>query len=405
MAPLQSHLFDPDRTPILNSVRFRNVILQRVVELLSLARPGNGQKKRARISYAQLGINQLGAVYEGLLSYTGFFAEEDLYEVRRKDEPYDELKNAFFVKAEALGQYQSEELVRDESGLPKRYPKGTFIYRLAGRHREKSASYYTPEVLTRCVVKYALKELLGDAMPADEILSLTILEPALGSGAFANEAVNQLAEAYLERKQRELGRTIPHDQYLLEKQKVKAFIADNGVYGIDLNSTAIELAEVSVWLNTIYQGHTIPWFGNQLVVGNSLVGARRQAFDSSQLTGRDRAWLGAVPERIPVGHTRPAGRTWHFLVPDAGMADYDDKVVREMAPAEMKAIKAWRKAFTARFDEGEIRGRSRGCRPRWTGCGSGTPPCGGPLASGRATCFPCSATRRTRRSASPPRAA
>ena len=55
------------------------------------------------------------------------------------------------------------------------YEKGTFIYRLAGREREKSASYYTPEVLTKCLVKYALKELLKDKT-ADEILHLTVCE-------------------------------------------------------------------------------------------------------------------------------------------------------------------------------------------------------------------------------------
>ena len=65
------------------------------------------------------------------------------------------------------------------------YEKGTFIYRLAGREREKSASYYTPEVLTKCLVKYALKELL-EGKTADEILKLTICEPAMGSAAFLN---------------------------------------------------------------------------------------------------------------------------------------------------------------------------------------------------------------------------
>lgn len=74
------------------------------------------------------------------------------------------------------------------------YAKGTFIYRLAGREREKSASYYTPEVLTKCLVKYALKELLKDKS-ADDILHLTICEPAMGSAAFLNEAINQLAQA------------------------------------------------------------------------------------------------------------------------------------------------------------------------------------------------------------------
>jgi type II restriction/modification system DNA methylase subunit YeeA len=105
------------------------------------------------------------------------------------------------------------------------YPKGSFIYRLAGRDRQKSASYYTPQVLTQCLVKYALKELLNSdrVKKADDILTLTVCEPAMGSAAFLNEAVNQLAEAYLERKQAELGKRIPHDDYPQELQKVRMY--------------------------------------------------------------------------------------------------------------------------------------------------------------------------------------
>ena len=53
-------------------------------------------------------------------------------------------------------------------------------------------------------------------MPEDttaaEVLGVRVCEPALGSGAFANEAVNQLAETYLERRQKELGQTIDADR-------------------------------------------------------------------------------------------------------------------------------------------------------------------------------------------------
>jgi superfamily I DNA/RNA helicase len=98
------------------------------------------------------------------------------------------------------------------TGKPKCYPKGSFIYRLAGRDREKSASYYTPESLTQCLVKYALKELLP-GKSASEILGLKVCEPAMGSAAFLNEVVNQLAQAYLERRQQETGRSIPHEQF------------------------------------------------------------------------------------------------------------------------------------------------------------------------------------------------
>ncbi|MGD0127855.1 MAG: hypothetical protein ABSF46_21025, partial [Terriglobia bacterium] len=358
MEPLRCDLFDPERTPYLNRVRLRNHVLQRAIELLSLSREGAG--RRGRISYSQLGIGQLGAVYEGLLSYTGFFVEErdGLYEVKPAGEKSDPLKQAYFVPGEALPQYTEEEKVFDELGRLVHHPQGSFVYRLAGCNRQKSASYYTHQVLTQCVVKYALKELLKNK-PADDILRLNVCEPALGSGAFLNEALNQLAEAYLERKQRETGRTISHDNYLLETQKVKAYLADNRVFGVDLNPTAIELAEVSLWLNTIYPGHTIPWLGAQLVAGNSLTGARRQAFLRDQLAGDHREWLAAVPERLPLGTERAPGQVWHFLVPDKGMADYTDAAVRQMAPAEIRKIADWRRDFLARFEPGDVRAVER----------------------------------------------
>ena len=70
LAPLDSKLFDPASTPLLNQVRFPNHVWQRVIRLMSLS---NG-KRKGRVSYQLLSINQLGAVYEALLSYRGFFA-------------------------------------------------------------------------------------------------------------------------------------------------------------------------------------------------------------------------------------------------------------------------------------------------------------------------------------------
>lgn len=356
IAPLRSHLFDPKRTPLLSRVKFRNSVLQRIIELMSLSRPKNNRDRRGRISYAQLGINQLGAVYEALLSYQGFFAETDLYEVKKADEPYNELETAYFVKAEDLQQYKEEEKVYNKDGTLKKYLKGAFIYRLAGRDREKSASYYTPEVLTQCLVKYALKELLQDKT-ADEILNLTVCEPAMGSAAFLNEAVNQLAEAYLQRKMRETGRLIPYDDYTSEKQKVKMHLADNNVYGVDLNPIAVELAEVSLWLNTIHAGAYVPWFGMQLTCGNSLIGARRQVFAAHllrQASKKDSLWLDEVPQRVMPGNERQAESVYHFLLPDRGMADYTDKVIRDFAVKEIKTIKEWRAEFIKPFSANQV---------------------------------------------------
>jgi len=360
MKPLQGDVFNPAFTPLLTRMKFRNSVLQRVLELLSLSRPVGG-RSRGRISYRELGINQLGAVYEGLLSYTGFFVREKdgLYEVKKAGETADPLKQAYFVRVADLAQYDAkEEVVYDDQGRPKWYPQGTFIYRLAGRNRQKSASYYTPDVLTECVVKYALKELLKDRT-ADQILDLTICEPALGSGAFLNEALNQLADAYLDRKRKESHRDIQHAEIEREKQKVKAWMADNRVFGMDLNPVAVELAQISLWLNTIYEGHTIPWFGAQLAVGNSLIGARRQVFTHEQIVGRERAWLDAVPERVKPGDARPEGAVYHWLLPDSGMANYTDRAVKQMTGDATKRIGQWRREFSARFTEGEAKALER----------------------------------------------
>lgn len=361
IAPLRSHLFDPDKTPLLRRVRFRNEVLQKVIALMSLTRPKKGER-RGRISYAQLGINQLGAVYEALLSYRGFFAQTDLYEVKA-DPQDDELQTAYFIQAEDIEKYRNgnEDKLVYETGADglkrlKVYPKGRFIYRMAGRDREKSASYYTPESLTRCLVKYALKELLP-GKSADEILHLTVCEPAMGSAAFLNEAVNQLAEAYLARKQEELGRKLPLDQYPAELLRVRMYMADNNVFGVDLNPVAVELAEVSLWLNSISSSVFVPWFGNQLLCGNSLVGARRQirpAHEISQGSGKRTPWQDGVPRRVTATAPRRPQEIYHFLLPDNGMAAYDDKDIKKLVPEAVKAAKDWRKEFVRPFESGHL---------------------------------------------------
>lgn len=382
--PLRSHLFDPSKTPLLNKVRLRNAAMLQVLKLMSLSKAKGNKQRSGRISYAQLGINQLGAVYEALLCFKGFFAEEDVYEVQpapkksgrdAPDEDEDEsdfedehdatpsltkgkskgeakhtrdaLEIAYLVPKDELDKYAIDERVFDEQGRQKFYSKGSFIYRLAGRDRQKSASYYTPEVLTQCLVKYSLKELLKEKS-ADDILTLKICEPAMGSAAFLNECVNQLADAYLERKQNELDKRIPHDEYALEKQKVKMFIADRNVFGVDLNTLAVELAEVSLWLNSIHEGAFVPWFGMQLVCGNSLVGARRQTFPRELLSGSRKGkqlWHETEPDRIQPGSKRQAEHVYHFLLPDPSMSKYDDKAVKELAKDHIQGIDIWRTSF------------------------------------------------------------
>jgi len=297
----------------------------------------------------------LGAVYEALLSYRGFFAETDLYEVKHAgDKEHNVLNNAYFIKETDLHKYKEDEKVRDENKEKLlKHPKGSFIYRLAGRDREKSASYYTPEVLTKTLVKYALKELLQNKT-ADDILNLTVCEPAMGSAAFLNEAVNQLAEEYLKRKQQETKKTIDHDNYKKELQQIKMYIADRNVFGVDLNPVATELAEVSIWLNTIFKGAHVPWFGLQLRVGNSLVGARRSTYNSQTLRSSKEFYQNTPPQRIKPQQTREQNTVYHFLMPDPNMANYTDKVIKKMEEQNLNKIKTWKNKQKKPFSQRDI---------------------------------------------------
>jgi len=363
LTKLDSHLFDPKRTPTLNKVVFTNLTMQRILNLMSLSKEKSGKSRRGRISYSQLGINQLGAVYEALLSYRGFFAQETLYEVKKKGDKYSELETGYFVTSEQFNEYDEEEKVThtiyeggEKKTRYKKFEKGSFIYRMAGRDREKSASYYTPEVLTKSLVKYALIELFKEKIDplktakakANAIIKLTVCEPAMGSAAFLNEAINQLSEHYLFYKQQAEKKRIPQDEYTRELQRVKMYIADNNVFGVDLNPVAVELAEVSLWLNAISSEAFVPWFGYQLFNGNSLIGARRQIFPSHQLSFKNKntpSWLNQAPIRIEPGKKREEDQVYHFLLGDNGMANYTDKVVKGLKPEEIKTINDWRKEF------------------------------------------------------------
>ncbi|MFC7788100.1 DNA methyltransferase [Microbacterium sp. MAHUQ-60] len=356
---LSADLFRPESVALIDEAELGDGALQRVLSLLLLTREERTKKggDRGFISYADLGINQLGAVYEGLMSYTGFFAETDLYEVAKDG---DASKGSWVVPVERADGIAKQHFVMAEDPIThervqRRYRGGEFVFRLSGRERQTSASYYSPEVLTKFVVGQALEELLdqdGHTTTAEEILGLTVCEPALGSGAFAIEAVRQLADHYLTRREQEIGERIDPDERPLELQKAKASIALHQVYGVDLNATAVELAEISLWLDTMVDGLKAPWFGLRLRRGNSLIGARRAIYSAQQVT--DKAWLKDVPTNVPVSTlvddmregrvgSATSGRIHHFLLPAEGWgAAVDAKEGKELASEAHAKLRTWR---------------------------------------------------------------
>lgn len=333
--PIDSPLFNDKNLHHLGDVKIRNVKWQEIIKALSLS------KKKSycgRISYANLGVNQLGSVYESLLAFRGFYAEEDYIEVHKANDPSD---GTFLVPYSRMSDFDISEVLCNQDGTPAILPKGTFVYRLNGRDRQKSASYYTPEVLTRSTVKYTLKSIIDEVREnkrkATELLELKILEPAMGAAAFQNEVINQLAEAYLIHQQRQLREEgkynwrISPDQYRDELQKVKAYIATHNVYGVDLNPTAIELGKLSLWLNVIHKDMETPFFANRLAVGNAVIGAWLKVYSKDDVKGiverqgrplKPNKWWEKAPHKIKFFSNRvnrSVNDVYHFLLPDANM--------------------------------------------------------------------------------------
>lgn len=394
MKPLDSPLFDNAEFKHLTGVQFRNLILQQIIKRLSLSDHSKG-KRRGRISYANLGINQLGSVYESLLAFSGFFAAETLIEVKAADDP-DGKEGTFLVPLSRRDDFKEDEILKDPENplYDKQIAKGHFVYRLNGRDRKKSASYYTPEVLTQTTVKYTLKGIIDKLKErqekgedcADEILSLKILEPAMGAAAFHNEVINQLADAYLELKEEEevrKGRTrILPGAYSDELQKVKAFIAANNVYGVDLNPTAVELGKLSLWLNCMHRNMETPFFAHRLGTGNAVVGCWLKVYDTKDLieefpkegTAKQRAtpfakeWWTKAPERITWDKngklTRKSGQIYHFLLPDDSMLSSAsiDIIKEELSDGQRKEIANRKKEFKKPLTSNECKRLEAVCK-------------------------------------------
>ncbi len=162
------------------------------------------------------------------------------------------------------------------------------------------------------------------------------------------------AEAYMEQKTRERGETLSVDEYAEALQRVKLHLADNNVYGVDLNPVAVELGGVSLWLNTLVPGGFVPWFGNQLKCGNSLVGTWRRVYTSAQT--RAGKWWTRAPQDAGWGSgTRASNTIYHFLLGDPGMVDYGgNKVIKQIAAQELGRFKKWKQHFTSALSAGEF---------------------------------------------------
>ncbi|MCS3612542.1 Eco57I restriction-modification methylase domain-containing protein [Salinibacter ruber] len=255
-------LFDLEKGEYLPERACDNAHLLRALQKLTLIERESVQQ---RISYLDLGVEELGAVYENLLDFTPRVTEEpETIEDR---------------------EVSAHEFILDPRGL----------------ERKQSGSYYTPDSLVNELIKSALLPVMRDRL-ADEglpvvseddlgevttgllehyanlseeereageeaLLSMDVVDPAAGSGHFLVKA-NDVMGA-------EVARLRTGDEYPTERavRQAKRAVLARCIYAVDLNPMAVELCKVSLWINASVQDRPLSFLDHHIKQGNSLIGA------------------------------------------------------------------------------------------------------------------------------------
>ncbi len=256
-------LFDPKRNPFLQNKRIGDEFIAKAINLL--AREG-----KDFIDYSTLGTRQLGSIYEGLLEYKLKVAEEDLVAIKEKGH------EKWLPKKEAEGKKTFDEI------------RGGAIFLATDKgERKATGSYYTPDYIVKYIVRNTLTPILDERRIAwkekglgerpflHDILSIRVLDPAMGSGHFLVEAceflANKLVEAWGEARPEDLEseEVAEHDVHWARREVVR-----HCIFGVDLNPMAVELAKLSLWLETVAANKPLTFLDHHLKVGNSLIGAK-----------------------------------------------------------------------------------------------------------------------------------
>jgi hypothetical protein len=225
-------LFSPHHAPLAEHARVPDAVVREAV--LSLA-TGPSAAGRRRIAYADLGVEQLGAVYERVLEY----------EPARTAPP--------------------------NHGRHRRHRIGQLTLARTSIERKSTGSFYTPRSITEFLVRRTLHPLV-DGQTADQILKLRVLDPAMGSGAFLVAACRFLARA-AEKARIESGEWPSSEVTPAQRIELRRLIAQRCLYGVDLNPMAVQLARLSLWLTTLAADRPLTFLDHHIASGNSLIGA------------------------------------------------------------------------------------------------------------------------------------
>ncbi|MEZ5318991.1 MAG: N-6 DNA methylase [Vicinamibacterales bacterium] len=235
----------------------RDAALGRALVALGTRR---GRHGRQTIRYADLGVEQLGAVYERVL---------DMEAGPHPGKADVRATTAAPAPATAPG---AEAIVAPAAGA--NIVSARRRARPAGghsAHRKATGTFYTPRPLADFVVRRTLAPLVAGAS-VDRILSLRVLDPAMGSGAFLVAACRFLADA-CERAMIAEGRCAETDLDAGMRASLRRRVAERCLAGVDVNPVAVRVARLSVWLTSLAHRRPLGFLDHRLRVGHSLIGA------------------------------------------------------------------------------------------------------------------------------------
>jgi len=237
--PALGGLFDTDQCSRLDAAQLDNRHLLAAVFQLGWFRADGGL---SRVNYRDMGPEELGSVYESLLELV-----PDL----------QGLASSVTARLAFVGDDETDASTR-------------------GNTRKLTGSYYTPDSLVQELIKSALEPVIAQTVkanperPVEALLSLTICDPACGSGHFLLSAARRLAdEVALHRAaaEREGGAPTPADY-----RHALRDVVSRCIYGVDKNPMAIQLAKTALWLEAYSPDRPLSFVDHHLRVGDALLG-------------------------------------------------------------------------------------------------------------------------------------
>ncbi len=287
IAPLGGGLFDPVATALVDGLQWGERAVALLLDRLLWTVPRG--RERERVHYGSLDVEELGRIYESLLDLEPDISASPMIRTRRG-------------RLEAVVPAASRH-VADVSEI-EHIPQGRFFLR-TGLGRRAGGSYYTPHEFVRYLVRETLTPLVRpfiDNADPGEILRIKVIDPAMGSGHFLVEACRFLADALYEACRRcdTLGTEesrkridcLPDlDQRLssylptrsrdtsdtgLSRTRALALcrrlVTVHCLYGVDRDPLAVELAKLSLWLESFAEGLPLTFLDHRLIVGDSISG-------------------------------------------------------------------------------------------------------------------------------------